>query len=264
MKISRRDFVARTSVSAMGLSFFPSTGFESVHPQTERSLDCVLVDLQSDCLLRESLQGYRRALADDCSNFATVRSDWQLRCRMAIVPGAGLRHPSTRQLLLSLLQAGTHLVLESGAGFLPPDEFAAHQKSLRQCFGLSIKPLLHVWGPSGGDRSLRHSYRSKTQDIGESIPYINYTWPRQAIVRDFSRVIPVCLNDEDVIARVGPVPVGLKKTLWNGTLIFLGSPLGPALLAGDLQARSWLRSVTKLDASTNLRSASSSQPTHSM
>jgi len=32
----------------------------------------------------------------------------------------------------------------------------------------------------------------------------------------------------------------------QGTLIFLGSPMGPALRAGDPQARSWLQVVTAL------------------
>jgi hypothetical protein len=40
------------------------------------------------------------------------------------------------------------------------------------------------------------------------------------------------------------MPVALKKRVGKGTLIFLGSPLGPALGASDLEARHWLQSVT--------------------
>jgi hypothetical protein len=45
---------------------------------------------------------------------------------------------------------------------------------------------------------------------------------------------------------VDGLPVGLKRPWGRGKLIFLGSPLGPALWVGDLQARRWLAQVLRI------------------
>jgi hypothetical protein len=74
------------------------------------------------------------------------------------------------------------------------------------------------------------------------MPYVDYTWPCRATVRDFSRVVPV-EGPGKIIARVDSMPVSLKRSSGRGTLIFLGSPLGPVLLAGDAEARRWLYQV---------------------
>ena len=55
--------------------------------------------------------------------------------------------------------------------------------------------------------------------------------------------LPICrLSTQagEVIAWVDGLPVALKRPGGRGNLIFLGSPLGPALWAGDAQARRWL------------------------
>jgi hypothetical protein len=121
---------------------------------------------------------------------------------------------------------------------------------LHRSFDLAVEPPVDLWsGKSGDDRLFAHRTRPhprKNMDGRESIPYVNYTWPRETRVRDFSRVIPVSAKGGDVIGRVGPLPVALKRRWANGTLIFLGSPLGPGLRAGDPEARSWLRLVTAL------------------
>ena len=53
-------------------------------------------------------------------------------------------------------------------------------------------------------------------------------------------------HDGDVIAWAGDRPVGLKRHVEHGTLIYLGSPLGPALWAGDPEARQWLSRLSSL------------------
>src|SRR6266571_3700339 len=47
-------------------------------------------------------------------------------------------------------------------------------------------------------------------------------------------------GEGEVIAWVDDLPVALKRPGGRGNLIFLGSPLGPALWAGDAEARRWL------------------------
>jgi hypothetical protein len=251
MKISRRSFLGAVTASAGSLWLFRSAGLDSLGPWPERETHCVLLDLKSRCVLRESLQGYQAALVADQHHYlpnATTDSPW--RCQMAIVPGLGPMDSATMRLLFDLLEAGIHVLLESGAAFLGPGEFAAHQRMLHRCFDLAVESPVDLWsGNSGDDRLLAHRtgpHQRKNVDGRESVPYVNYIWPRETRVRDFTRVIPVSAKEGDVIGRVGPLPVALKRRWANGTLIFLGSPLGPGLLAADPEARSWLRLVTAL------------------
>src|SRR5256885_8822548 len=53
-------------------------------------------------------------------------------------------------------------------------------------------------------------------------------------------MVPLRRQAGEVIARVDGLPVALKRSSGRGNLIFLGSPLGPALWAGDAEARRWL------------------------
>ena len=250
MKISRRNFLSTVTGSAATLLAFRFTPSDRPSPRPKRELDCGLLDLKSHCILRESLQGYQAALADEHNYVPEAKTDSRWRCRMAIVPGVGPMDSATMRLLFDLLEAGTHVLLESGAGFLSPADFAAHQRMLHRWFDLAVEPPVDLWsGKRRDDRLFAHRSRQHQRnkvDSRESIPYVNYIWPRETRVRDFSRVIPVSANAGDVIGRVGPLPVAMKRRLANGTLIFLGSPLGPALRAGDWEARSWLRLVTAL------------------
>jgi len=66
------------------------------------------------------------------------------------------------------------------------------------------------------------------------------------MVRGFTRVIPVSAKLGEVIGWAGSLAVASKRPVGRGMLIFLGSPLGPALRASDPEARSWLQSVVSL------------------
>jgi hypothetical protein len=170
---------------------------------------------------------------------------------MAIVPGLGSMDPAVGETLLGLLEAGTDVLLESGAGFLSPAEFTAHQKMLYRYFNIEVATPVDLWSGKSADQALlsrRSGPRPRTKQLDslESLPYIGYSWPRETQVRDFSRAIPVSVGEGEVSGKAGALPVALKRRTAGGRLIFLGSPLGPALLAGDLQARSWLRLVTAL------------------
>jgi len=250
MKISRRSFLRAVTASAGSLRLFRTTGSNGFGPWPERELNCALLDLKAQCVLRESLQGYQAALADEHRYVLEAETDSRWRCRMAIVPGVGPMDSATMRLLFDLLEAGTRVLLESGAGFVSPPDFAAHQRMLHRYFDLAVEPPIDLWsGKHSGDSLFAHRSRPHQRnkvDRRESIPYVDYVWPRETRVRDFSRVIPVSANAADVIGRAGPLPVAMKKRLANGTLIFLGSPLGPALRAGDPEARSWLQLVKAL------------------
>jgi hypothetical protein len=121
---------------------------------------------------------------------------------------------------------------------------------LHRHFDITVGHPVDLWAEkSADDTLLRHGsarHSSKKLDSHASFPYVTYLWPRETKVRDFSRVIPVSATNGDVIGKVGGLPVALKRRMAKGTLVFLGSPLGPALRAGDSEALSWLRLVAAL------------------
>jgi hypothetical protein len=247
LNISRRDFVGGMTGAAATLCSYPRIGWDTLRSRREHDLNCVVLDLNSHCVLPESLQGYQAALAGEHDLFqAKVDSRW--RYGIAIVPGLGVMDPSVASSLADLLEAGTSLVLESGAGFLSPPEFIWHQKVLSRYFDIAIDPPVDLWRvePTDGSAFPCRSGRNTGKKLeGQGfVPYVNYLWPHETRVRDFSRIVHPSLGAGDVIGTVGTLPVALKRRVGKGTLIFLGSPMGPALRAGDPEARSWLRLIT--------------------
>ena len=252
MKVSRRMFLGTAGSAAALVSLRATKSHASgLRSQLEQlGLDCVVIDLCSHCALRESVDGYRLALGSDHDYFPAAMPPPSRRWRTAIVPGLASIGPDTVRMLSDLLHAGTHVLLETGAGFLSAPQFASHQKMLWDYFGVAVGGVVDPWAqisaddvpsPQGfGQRSVRARNRQP------ATPYVRYVWPHKSMVRDFSRFIAVRAQAGEVIASVGEVPVALKKRVGKGTLIFLGSPLGPLLRAGDLEARSWLESVTAL------------------
>jgi hypothetical protein len=247
MHISRRSFLRGMTAAAGALGSSRVRGLDNL---ADRQLDCVVCDLKSDCVLRESLRGYQAAFADEHQHLAADRVDSRWQCRTVIVPGLGMMDPAVGRMLLDLVHEGTRLVLESGAGFLSAAETAAHQRMLLRCFELEVAPPVDLWSGELTDDGLLASrispHRRKTIDSRQSIPYVRYVWPRETLVRDFTRVIPVSAKRGEVIGWAGSLAVGSKRPTGRGTLIFLGSPLGPALGASDPEARSWLHSVVAL------------------
>jgi hypothetical protein len=209
--------------------------------------DGILLDLETRCALPESLQGFRDTLAGKHSCLREQDLAPAGPCRTVIVPGLGAMDSRLASSLAVLLDAGTNVVLESAAGFLNTPEFATQQNVLLRHFDIALHPPVDLWSvePARGADFSFHSGRhpKKGPPRNDLVPYVSYWWPHETKVRDFSRVIPVSARPRDVIASVGTLPVAVKKRVGNGTLIFLGSPIGPALHAGDPQARSWLQSV---------------------
>src|SRR6266566_6382855 len=106
MHISRRNFLSGMTASAGTLWSSRVAGLDNL---AGRELACVVLDLKSHCVLRESLQGYQAAFADECDSLAADRRDSRWRCRMVIVPGLGMMDPATGRMLLDLVQGGTRL-----------------------------------------------------------------------------------------------------------------------------------------------------------
>src|SRR2546429_1191286 len=180
----------------------------------------VLLDLREQCGLRESAAGYESALA-------CLGADVTSRCTPLIVPAALDIPPPAVRAILSRLRAGATVLLESGAGFAPARDFRAHRAVLRDRLGVHIEAPVRLW-PRRGARG---------------VPYVDYRWPSSAKIRDFSRVVPLGRRsggEGEIIARGDGLPGALNRRVGRGNLLCRRSPLGPALWAGDAEARRWL------------------------
>jgi hypothetical protein len=206
----------------------------------DAAVQCVLLDPGEHCSLRESLAGYEAALATLGEPFVRTDARSAPRCALLIVPGVLRISHATASVIRACLNDGTTVIVESGAGFADPDdaEFRAHRDSLREELQLHVASPISLWPRSAN---------------ADAIPYVDYSWPAAARVRDFSRVVPLGsqARTEEIIARVNGLPVALMRRGGLGTLVFLGSPLGPALRSGDAEARQWLSDVAARSRSTD-------------
>jgi hypothetical protein len=95
---------------------------------------------------------------------------------------------------------------------------------------------------SGGPVLLESAVGLTRQAIASPyVPYVDFTWPVRAQIREF---YPLPLDPragDAVIATFAHQPVALRR----GRLILLGSPVGAALLAGDPDAHRWVTSVLR-------------------
>ena len=213
MEVTRREFLSCGVATAAALV--------SRSQERRPSLGgaCVLLDLGEHCALRESLAGYKAALAEVEIVAGSV----------LIVPAAlGIAGAAGRRIVRQVEDGGT-LIFESGASFAAPasPEFLGHRDALRELLGLDVQPP-RSW--------LRESPR---------VPYVDFRWPSPTLIRDFSAAVSVHAHDGEAIARIENVTVALARRRGRGMLIFLGSPVGPALWAGDAEARRWLHEVLR-------------------
>ena len=233
MELTRRRFLECAS-GALAMVALPgvSRPLALRIPPDERSVGCALLDLEEECGIAESIAGYESALAQ--LGVSAVHADARSApgCAMLIVPAALRVSPATGKTIRRSLASGATVILESGAGFTDPDgaDFRAHRDSLRDELQLHVGSPVALW----------------PRPIGAGgIPYVDYSWPAASSVRDFSRVVPLASREprDTIIARTGGIPVALMRRAGAGALIFLGSPLGPALRSGDSGARQWLAGV---------------------
>ncbi len=191
----------------------------------ETSPRWVILDSTEYGCVGESASGYASALASLGAGLMRVEARCVYRCAVLIVPAALEIPPPGLRGIASCRQAGGSVILESGAGFAAGRDFRAHRVGLRDYLQVRVEPPVQLWSAHMSSRGT---------------PYVDYTWPHPAKVRDFSRVVPLGRQAGEVIGWVDGLPVALKRQCGRGKLIFLGSPLGPALWAGDAEARRWL------------------------
>jgi hypothetical protein len=181
------------------------------------------------------MAGYQKALAQLGCEFvmlAPERLPQHSTCQAAIVPGCVTMDFSAGSWLAALLESGGLVVIESSAGFAEATEFLAHQQLLASHFGLRVGPPVNLWPEADPERNAARCGR---------VPYVDYIWPAPTKLRDYSRVVPLAEKPTGTIGWAGRLPIAVRRNVRQGTLMFLGSPLGPALLSGDREAHAWFR-----------------------
>jgi len=190
-----------------------------------------LVDLGSDCVLRDSLAGFAGARPGAIKVSAGQELEHRQECLFYVVPGAGEVDDVLGLRLARLVHRGGWLLLESAAGFAGEAAFRTQREMLASRFGLAIERPVDL------------------RESGESIvPYVDYVWPVKVKIRDFSRVVPVSCERSEGIGAIGGRQVAVRRRVGRGVLVFLGSPIGPALAIGDADAHRWLNSLMSLAA----------------
>ena len=173
MELSRRRFIGSATASAGSLWMSRLPGLPSGCFLSEGRPNCLIVDLGFHCVLAESLQGYRAALAGT-HTYATDLSGTQESCGLAIVPAIGSMDDTTAHSLFALLQSGTRVLLESGAAFWTLSEFVVHQQLMHCCFGIEVEPPVDLWSGHSQDLSsqVTEQRRRRGTQQEKSIPYV--------------------------------------------------------------------------------------------
>ena len=221
MKISRRQLIKGTVMTMAVGGCLGETAWRQLGKH------CLLIDAGPECSLQEAVKGYEVTL-ESLGIVPTKQSELSSPSELVVVPGVTALDSRLATRLASAVKVGSSLILECGFGFGAPHSYTYHRNLLRTEFDILIEQPIQVWS------EIESHYRD---------PYVDYYWPNRMRVRDFCSISPLKPQRAEVIAMLGSAVVGIRKSLGKGSVIFLGSPLGPALLAGDLQARGWLRDV---------------------
>ncbi len=244
MRVTRREFLARgaTALAAgawgvrcahamargLGIASPANTGVEVAGASLAARV--ALVDLGAACCLRESLEGYARALRELGAEFVVARADKLPAARTVIIPGAGQIGEALAGEISRRLEAGSDVIVEVCCAYASPEDFEASRAALWRNFQVRVGPGVDLWAGARG-----------------RVPYVELTWPERLQVRDFSRVHPVEMVSGSVIGWIEKRAIAAVRNAGRGRLVVLGSALGPALAAGDREGRAWL-GVTLLDA----------------
>ena len=213
MDLSRREFLSCAAAAMSHRLPIPSRVAHAVRP-----VGCIL-PVAGQCSLPESISGFHAALDTEPRAVAG---------HLVVVPALLELPLDFARGIVSWLRHGATVIVESGAGFTGQLSFRRHRRSLRDGLQLAVHTPVRLWSEQ---RPFRRT------------PYVDYTWPHPAKIRDFSRVVPLEDQPGEIIARADGLPVALKRRTGPGTLIYLGSPLGPALWAGDVAGKRWLLSI---------------------
>ncbi|MFL6351603.1 MAG: hypothetical protein ACJ74Z_07110 [Bryobacteraceae bacterium] len=159
------------------------------------------------CLSEESANGFRVLLSRN--SFIPNPSSR----KVIIVPAARQLTREAAGKLHRHAVNGAWLIVESGLCFMPQQAAVIQIRLLRDVFGFDVQP-----------------------PVANESAYVEYKWPLRRLVRDFGMITPVRCSPAEKIAEFGGAAVCAKRAIGNGGIIFLGSMLGPGLLAEEREA----------------------------
>ena len=225
MALTRRQFLA----GAAALPAVQCAGWERAgRAEAPELAACLISSSESGALQREWLAGYQEALASLALPCTVMRPGGACRARLAIFPAADLSEAGDCEWIRTLAARGSTVLVETAAAFLCAEEWNRQALHVENHLGLRLHPARSLWS-EGRDRA--------------AIPYVELAWPAAVRVRDYSRVIGVSGGEGVPLAAVEGLPCGARKRIGAGTLLFLGSPVGPHLRAKDREALHWFRSL---------------------
>jgi hypothetical protein len=144
-------------------------------------------------------------------------------------------------------------IINLGEQCILPESLAAYQSALPQS---AVRgSTLHYAAPQIIPGSSIDEWASRAPVLLESacgllarparygpyMPYVEFTWPVRALIREFFPYALQPRTGDHIIARYSGAPVGFRRR----NLIVLASPIGPALGAGDRDAHRWLSNVLR-------------------
>ena len=169
------------------------------------------------CLSLESAMGFRHLVSRNppATSFASGRT---ASSSLIIAPGIRWMSLSTAADLADRIHQGAWVILESGLGFSSRTESKHQIDLLKRVFGLQLLPPVKVGkNPAAAT-------------------YLEYTSPVHRLVRTFEAITPVGCDQSEALARWGKHSVCIRRRIGDGTLVFLGSMLGPGIGAEEREA----------------------------
>lgn len=201
--------------TAASAALLPCTGMAECE-ERRRPRRWIVFD-PNNSLARESARGFQAALERNGRRFELSDSMPACRAEFIVLPFAAA---FSRQQALGLhrqLASGCSVVLESGASFASPGEIVRQRMIWERVFGVCTD-------------------FSSTRPAGDPTGYVHYRWPADARIRHFGEFMSLSAGDAEGIATYGGETVAIRRRIGRGSLLFLGSPLGPMLAAEDHQA----------------------------
>ncbi len=178
-----------------------------------------------NCLTWESVAGYRNVLDVFKYPVEVVSAVQAATFRTIIIPAGASLSLATTIALRRRAEAGDTLILESGLAFAEALEAESQCAAIREVFGLRVELASR---PTTGRTS-----------------YLRYRWPTDVLVRHFGEPAAVSGTQCQPVAYLGGLTVAAKKPIGSGGVIFLGSPLGPMLMAQDREATLLVRQILR-------------------
>ena len=179
---------------------------------TSRRKSCCLLS-EDHALSQDSQTGYARLLEAVNINYRPDISS--ARADIIIATAAQTLSREYGYQLARLVHAGCHLIYESGLGYTGSQQRSDQSELLNTTLGIRA-----LTSPAPGSTEL----------------YVSYRWPHETLVRSYGSVTPVLCRQQEVIMHHAGIPVGLFRLMGQGSLIFLGSPLGLGLYAEEREA----------------------------